>query len=206
VFENGGREQAIKQWHKARVATIREKVSAADVLTRHGVTLRKHGGQQEQISCPFHGKDNHPSARYYPDTGESPSGVYCWVCRERWDAIELWKRFNGEEKFSRTLFNIERAFGLTTPEFTFDSELEDEYDPLKEEVYRLFDTCENNLREYKRYFDMQGHLRLGSILDQIRFQVEHGALPFPQAQERLNLILAKIGQKVRATTPDATDK
>lgn len=40
-------------------------------------------GQEEQLSCPFHGKDNKPSARYYPDT----DSMYCWTCQKSWDVF-----------------------------------------------------------------------------------------------------------------------
>lgn len=205
MFETSARLEAVKQWLKLRVENIHKRVSAADVLTRNGVSLRKHGGQEEQISCPFHGTDTHPSARYYPESGESLSHVWCFACRKNWDAIGLWKQFTGEEKFSKILFQIEHAFGLTAPEFTFEGEPEDEYDPLLNEVQRLFETCENNLREYRSSFDMLGHLRLGSLLDQIRSSQERGALSLPETKIRLNQILAKIGQKVRAAKANPTN-
>ena len=205
MFEGLEREHAIKQWYSTRVNNINARVTAADVLSRHGVSLRKNGGQQEQISCPFHGTDRHPSARYYPESGDSRSGVYCYVCRKRWDAIGLWKKFTGEEKHSKVLFEIERAFGIETPEFTFESDPEDEYDPLKDEVDRLFEACENRLREYKTSFPMIAHLKLGSLLDQLKYSRDHGALSLPDTRDRLNQVLAKIGQKVRAAKTAPTD-
>lgn len=205
MFEGAERERAVKQWLTDRVNNINARVSAADVLSRHGVPLRKNGGAQEQISCPFHGTDRHPSARYYPESGESRSGVYCYVCRKRWDAVGLWKQFTGEEKFSKLLFEIEKAFGIETPEFSFDQDVEDEYDPLKDEVEHLFDACENRLREYKTSFDMAAHLKLGSLLDQLRFRLDRGAASLPDTRDRLLQILAKIGQKVRAAKTAPTD-
>lgn len=206
MFEGNEREQAIKQWLKARVTNIHERITAADVLTRHGVSLRKNGGQEEQISCPFHGTDRHPSARYFPHANDSLSHVWCFACHKRWDAIGLWKQFTGEEKFSKLLFEIERAFGIQAPEFTFEAEAEDEYDPLKDEVERLFEACENRLREYRLSFDMQAHLKLGSLLDQLRYHLDRGAIPLTEAQTRLNQVLAKIGQKVRAAKTETTDR
>lgn len=190
---------------KARIANIHKSVSAADVLSRNGVGLRKHGGQEEQLSCPFHGTDTHPSARYYPEANDNISHVWCYVCRKRWDAIGLWKQFNGEEKFSELLFHIERAFGLTSPEFHGAPEIEDEYDPVREEVERLFEACENRLRQYRRSFEMATHLKLGSLLDQTRFNLDRGALPVVEAQKRLTQILAKIGQVVRASQTEPTN-
>jgi hypothetical protein len=206
VFEGTERQQAIREWMKLRIANIHSHVSAGDVLSKNGVSLRKHGGQEEQISCPFHGTDTHPSARYFPEANENLSHVWCFVCRERWDAIGLWKKFNGEEKFSDLLFHIEKAFGLKAPEFRSDVEIEEEYDPIRDDVQRLLEACENRLHEYRQAFDMIAHLRLGSLLDQIRFSYDRGALPPAEAQKRLAQVLAKIGQNVRAEKTNTAER
>lgn len=36
-----------------------------------------------QFRCPFHGKDNKPSARLYNTT----KSCYCWVCKKSWDVV-----------------------------------------------------------------------------------------------------------------------
>lgn len=191
------RSVAIRQWMKDRVENIRNQVTAADVLSRHGFSLRKGGSQEEQISCPFHGKDQHPSARYYPKSRGGYSAVWCFVCREQWDVINLWKKFNGESKFSELLFNIERAFGLTPPESHIPSfEIED--DPIEAEVEILLEACENRLREERNSFSMETHLKLGSILDRIQSDLENETLPLETIKTHLEQVLAKIGEKIRA--------
>ena len=142
AFAEQERNLAIRQWTKDRVANIHGLVTAADVLVYHGITLHKSGLQEEQFSCPFHGEDRRPSARYYPQNKNGVSSVWCFVCREQWDVINLWKKFNGETKFSEALFHIEKAFGITPPESFIPASIEDEYDPLKEEVSGLFEACE----------------------------------------------------------------
>jgi hypothetical protein len=199
AFAEHAKRLALKQWYQARVDAIRQSVSAYDVLARNGVSLRRHGMQQEQMSCPFHGQDTHPSARYYPETPNGPSAVWCFVCREFWDAIGLWKKFTGETKFSTVLFGLEKAFGLTPPEFHHvDLDLEDTYDPDEEDVENLLDMCEHRLIQERDRFDMLSHLKLGSLLDQIRYAVDRGEISFPVAKERLNLVKEKIGEKIRA--------
>jgi hypothetical protein len=69
----------------------------------------------------------------------------------------------------------------------------------------LFEACDSRLREYKASFDMTAHLKLGSLLDQLRFSRERGALSLPDTRDRLNQVLAKIGQKVRASKTAPTD-
>lgn len=192
----------ILDWLSARAENIRDNVSAADVLSYHGVELSKyHGEREEQISCPFHGEDKNPSAKYYPDESDSPSHLWCFACHKRWDAIGLWIEFNGKEKFSRTLGEIERAFHLSPPEKRdLDVGEEPEHDPLKEEVSRLFESCENRLRKYREYFDLVTHLKLGSLLDQLHYVYAKGGIQPQDAKAKLDRVLDKIGEKIRAAT------
>jgi len=192
------RNLAIQQWMKDRVANIHANITAADVLVRNGITLHKNGHQQEQISCPFHGEDRKPSARYYPQNNNGSSSVWCFVCREQWDAIGLWKKFNGESKFSELLFNIERAFGISPPESRLPTAIvEEEYDPLQEEVKSQFEACESRLRQERDQFEMETHLKLGSIVDRLRYAHENNLLPLEEVKLRLDQVLDKIGEKVR---------
>lgn len=66
-------------------------------------------GQEEQLSCPFHGKDNKPSARYYPDTDT----MYCWTCQESWDVFS----YLGQKKdydFGSSINFLIQKFGIDT--------------------------------------------------------------------------------------------
>ena len=38
-----------------------------------------------QYRCPFHGKDNKPSARLYKQT----KSCFCWYCAKKWDVISF---------------------------------------------------------------------------------------------------------------------
>lgn len=52
-----------------------------------GESLVSFKGAEEQISCPFHGPDNKPSARYYFESDT----VYCFTCRKSWDILRYVK-------------------------------------------------------------------------------------------------------------------
>jgi DNA primase len=197
------RSQAFRQWLNARREHIHAHVTAADILSLNGVILRRSGAQEEQISCPFHGADNKPSARYHPESSRGPSGVWCFVCHERWDCIKLLQKFSGC-RYMEALFQIEKNFSLTPPEPGDIGGIEDPYDPLQEEVDQLFEVCETRLRENREKFDLTAHLKLGSMLDHTRYRLDHGAVPLVEAQKRLTQILGKIGEKIRAKTPTAT--
>lgn len=192
------RDEASKRWVQARIDAIRKNVTAHDVLRRFGAKLRQSGSdREEQISCPFHGTDRHPSCRIYPETVRGPSHAWCFVCQERWDAIGLWRKFaTHETKFTRILGEMERAFGIIPPEAP-PIEIEDEEDPELLEMDQLFDVCEKRLRGARESFDMKGFLTLGAVLDRLYYQVEEGRMKPAQAKPVLQKVLDKIGEKVR---------
>lgn len=191
------------RWIQARVETIHKTVTAHNVLRRNGIQLRYSEDREEQFSCPFHGIDTHPSARVYPASVNGPSHVWCFVCHQNWDAIALWKKFSGTEKFTRVLSEIERAYGIIPPERppTVD-ELLNEADPEELECLQLFETCEFRLTHAKKYFDRQAHLTVGSVLDLVRYQFEQRRLSSPKTKAILRQILTKIGEKIRACPAD----
>jgi hypothetical protein len=188
---------SFRRWVAQRIAAIHDRVSAGDVLARNGVHLKYGGHRPEQLSCPFHGTDNRPSARYFPD-GESPAHIWCYVCKERWDSITLWRKFNQfEGPFTRLLFDIERAFGIDTPEApTQDEGFED--DGPDAEVLQLMEICERRLRGARASFDLRAFLTVGSILDRLSYRLETQKITVKAAMLTLHRVLDKIGEKERA--------
>lgn len=203
-FESG---PLMRAWLAARKENIHQRVRAADVLSRHGVSLKYHGDREEQFSCPFHGADNKPSVKYFIEENGEPSHVWCFVCQERWDCIALWKRFTGTSKYSTVLAEIERAFALTVPESglprggghrAVDPELEQANDYLEQ--------CERLLRLERERIEMPVHLKLGSILDQLRFAIERKHISGSVGKERALLLLRRIGEKSRGKKTAPADK
>lgn len=193
------RNDAMRRWVTARIDQIHAQVTAHDVLRRNGVNLKQGGSQrEEQFSCPFHGKDNKPSARVYPSSARGPSHVWCYVCQEKgWDCITLWKKFSGfEGRFTALLAQIERDFGLAIPEAPPAGYEEPDDEP--DELPGLFEICERRLRGAKAAFDMKGYLTVGSVLDKLYTALESGQMPREQAKAQLQKVLDKIGEKERA--------
>lgn len=199
------RRTAIHEWNKRRLANLHAHVSAADVLIRHGVSLQRNGEQPEQISCPFHGNDKKPSAKYFPADGNKHSSVWCFVCHEQWDALTLWKKFNGTERFTEILWQLERAFGVTPPEANGIPEAEEPYDPMVDEVRQLFEVAERRLREYRDLFALEAHLKLGQILDHTQFYLDSRQITLETAKQRLTALHIKIKSKVKERAAAATD-
>lgn len=191
--------EAYRQWVRLRVAALRSKVGIGDVLARYGYPLKYGGHKPEQLSCPFHGKDNKPSTRFYPSEGDKPAGVWCFVCQEKWDSITLFKKFEQlEESFTRTLTQMERTFGLETPDIPREAVFVAAESPLVREVEQLFGVCERRLQGAKSRFTMSGYLQVGSVLDRLKYQSTHGKRPPEDVLKVLQQVLSKIGEKERA--------
>lgn len=184
-----------------RKRAINDRVSAHDILRMKGVPLLHVGEREEQFSCPFHGKDAKPSARVFPSTPQSPSHAWCYVCRERWDVIALWQKYNGTEGFHRTLSDIEKAFNITTPPVPQGAIVVDYGDSQKQRFEEIYAACESRLVGERYTFDMQGYLLFGSILDKCLYQVNQGDLSYAEGIDVVNKVMVRIGQKVRGAPP-----
>jgi hypothetical protein len=198
----------LREWIQQRIGKIHERVTLHDVLRRNGVEL-EYEDRPTQFACPFHGKDNRPSARAYPESGTGPSHAWCFVCQERWDAISVWKKFNGgtDKKFTRILTEIEQAFGLDQPAFpdglqsvsqeAVDAQAaEDDLEPFN----KLASICERRLLEAKPVYatDMRGYLMAASLLERVTTRVLDRRMGQPEGEQRLRALLDSIGKRVRS--------
>lgn len=199
-------DDAVKAWYGMRVKTLHDRVTAHDILRKNGVSFRHTGDREEQFSCPFHGKDESPSARVYPTTPRSPSHVWCFVCRERWDVIGLWKKYSGGEtkSFHRLLSELEKLYNITVPPVpagAFDKGAVPVSEVEKQEFERYYLLCEQRLKgsrdDYVRLQDMSGFLVAGSILDKVYYQVGEGTLPYKDGLDVLKRLIVKIGDRIR---------
>ena len=192
------RSNSFHLWVTQRKDAILSSVSAHDVLKHFGVDLKFSGAREEQICCPFHG-DSSPSARVYASSGESGSGLYCWVCRKRWDVFNLWREFHGDSKmkFTTVLLGLERAFGIATPEAPDMGRASRPRGPTEEEqaLYEKLEVCERRLRQAKPHFQMRGFLTLGKLVDILHFQVQRKLIDTEVALAKVQAILDKIAEK-----------
>lgn len=192
-------QESFRRWMAERILAIHANVSAADVLSRHGIKLRYGGQRPEQLYCPFHGNTKSMAARFHPSDARRSDHIWCFVCAEQWDAITLTKKFEGYEgRFSGLLRIIERDYGLTTPEApaVIPGDAQDDRGVL--EVQELLDVCEKRLRLARRVFEMRGHLLLGSVLDRVTHGIQEGSVTTVSANDTLRRVLDKIGEKERA--------
>lgn len=192
----------LRAWYKQRVAKIHDQVSVHSVLRQHGIKLSSHD-KEEQISCPFHGKDEKPSARVYLTSSGGPSGAWCFVCRERWDVIALWRKFNdSEQPFGKTLSEIERAYQIPTPPVPEGVDAVKEVSDRRHESWSEFQMqVETRLcstrDDFLRTDNFKSYAAAGIVLDRIDYAVRHGTLSYEEAKKSLNALLHKIGERVR---------
>jgi len=86
---------------------IKERVSLGDILKRKNVI--SYTVSEEQIPCPFHGVDNHKSARYYKETDT----IYCWTCKKKWDLFSYFME-KEQAEFSLIINKLVRTFQVPT--------------------------------------------------------------------------------------------
>jgi len=197
---------ARQKWVRQRIDVIHGVLTAYDVLRGHGISLQQGGDDlEEQIQCPFHGADNKPSARIYPASTERHSHVWCYVCQKQWDGIGLWRMFNGEGEttFTKALSEIERAYGLSTPEMPQGGSFEQaRADAAMEAFQSRHEVCERRLsiarEDYRRLDDLDGYLMAGSVLDRVAYRVRARKLSPQKAHGILKDLQDKIGDRVRS--------
>lgn len=204
ALRSAERNETYREWVRQRTETLKQAVSAKDVLRYFGIQLKFSGeDHEEQISCPFHGQDKDPSARVFPASARSSSRVYCFVCQERWDIFALWKKFQGQDdlKFTAILLGLEKAFGIPTPEApAMDWKSERNQGPTEEEheMLDLLAVCERRLRQSKPNFEMRGFFTVCKLLDALHFGVVNRKIDLDVARTRLQAVLDKIGEKIRS--------
>lgn len=102
-------------------ALVLDRINLAEVMLEYGVRFLydPRNAPEAQYHCPFHGKDNKPSARYYRDT----KSCWCWVCHKRWDVVDF-IRDKEELSYTSALLHIVRRYGLDISVIPDDPELD----------------------------------------------------------------------------------
>jgi len=200
--QESANQKILREWISQRIAAIHKKVTVHDVLRKNGIAL-DHEDRAVQFSCPFHGRDEKPSARAYPESGNGPSHAWCFVCQERWDAISIYKKFSGaEKKFTRILSEIEQSFGLEPVPFPDGLTVLTQDDQVPEEdlttFHKLTDACERRLLEAKPVYELHSYLSAASLLERVSARVVDRRMPLSEGERLLRALLGKIGLKMRS--------
>lgn len=82
---------------------ILQAVRMPEVLSRYGLKVNRTG----MISCPFHGRDRHPSMKIYKD------GFKCFTCGEYGNVIDFVMRYEGCD-FKTAFISLGGSYATTT--------------------------------------------------------------------------------------------
>lgn len=189
----------ILQWIQRRVAAIREVYSAYQCLTERGVELPDES-TPFQVSCPFHGADARPSARYYPREGGKHDYLRCFKCRENWDCINLIAKFNGI-RFMDALSDLERRFHIKTPkrpeapEIVEPADRDSKYvsDQWKD-VPRMLGLLENKLARVRSKSSLSDYIKFCRVLDAVQWDFDKLNKSTPAMAEVLQKLMSRMDE------------
>lgn len=123
-----------------RIRRIRDKVTLFSLYPKlTGKTIITSFDVPQQVRCPFHGKDNKPSARLYPDTDR----FYCFVCKESMDAFSFFQAYVGMS-FKEDRDAAEKLLSEIEEEYNLEQYSLDDYKKDDDQVVEL---DENDFRD-----------------------------------------------------------
>jgi len=152
---------------EARIANIKESVSMRNLVDHYNVPCQSMG-EITQVHCPFHGNDQHASARIY-----ETNTMYCWVCAQMWDVISFVKDLNGVD-FRQACGVLEDIYGIAKPDKEIAYREESFKDFLKNSVIikdkdfdKDFDKIANHLIANKAFYSLNEYVRFFYFLDNL---------------------------------------
>lgn len=155
----------MKNLVKLRELVLKE-VDFAKVLLMYDVDFMYNPElvEEVQLRCPFHGKDNKPSARYYRET----QSMFCWVCHKRWDIISF---IMDMEHFSYkgSLLYIINKFQLDVSQIPDEPEFKEEKVSVSKELIETF-TVKRKIREFRGKISFERYRALCSAYYMVMFK------------------------------------
>ena len=169
-----------QDWIRRRADAVRQVYSAYDALIEFG---QGEGLVDQdtaiQVSCPFHGPDNRPSARYYPSTGSRSDYLRCYYCKENWDSINLVMKFRGLA-FMDAIKELERRYRLKVPMRPDGTPVAEPVDRSSSQysseawgdVPRVLDILEKKLGRVRDRASMHDYVKFCRVLDRVRWDLD----------------------------------
>ena len=169
-----------QEWIRRRADAVRQVYSAYDALVEFG-----QGGSlvdqdtPVQISCPFHGVDARPSARYYPSSGTRSDYLRCYYCKENWDSLNLLMKFRGLE-FMGALKELERRYRISVPRRPDGPPMEEPKDKSSSQyvseawsdVPRVLELLERKLARVRDRASLTDYVKFCRVLDRVRWDLD----------------------------------
>lgn len=175
--------------------------------------LKEHGFGEEipddstptQVSCPIHGADTRPSARYYPSDGQQASYLHCYACKLHVDSIGLYSRFKSI-KWYEALKELEKRFGIKVTKASNGQPIEEPVDKtsskyeseLWSNVPEMLLLLNNKLLRIRDKVMMQDYIKFCRLLDNIQWDLDHNqqtattdmVIVLKKAHDKLNQLIS----------------
>ena len=168
-------------WIRGRVNNVLSRYSVYDCLHENG-----HGEMlvdeetSVQIRCPDpnHGVDNRPSSRYYPRSGGRPAYVRCFKCKESWNGLNLFAKFQNL-RFMDALSALEKRYHIRVerkPDAPAFKELLDKDSNYQSEKWAdvpyVLNLLEVKLSRVKSKCSMLDYIKFCRVLDNVLYDYD----------------------------------
>ena len=180
-----------QKWIHRRIDAVRKVYSTFQCLTEKGIELPDEYTAY-QISCPFHGADARPSARYYPPADGRPGHFYCYKCKDNLDSITLTSRFKGL-RFMDALADLERRFRIKIPrrpegpEIVEPTDRNSKYVSDKwQDVTRVLTLLESKLLRIRDKCEMADFTKFCRVMDAISYDYDKTQKSTPEMTSTLS--------------------
>lgn len=179
---NTAESTAIQEWIRRRADAVRKSYSAFDCMVEHGqAEMLVDPTTPVQVFCPFHGNVNTPAARYYPSLGGRSDYVRCYRCKESWDCLNLYMKFQGLD-FMESLKRLERRYGIRIPQKPEVADFAEPIDksssnyvsPAWRDVPRVMTILEKKMLRLREAIPLPEYVKFCRVLDSVQWDLDHG--------------------------------
>ena len=169
-----------QKWIQRRVDAVKTAYTAYDSMVENGYGDNLIGKDTAiQVSCPFHGTDSRPSARYYPISGHKSDYVRCYFCKENWDSLNLYMKFKNMN-FMNVLHVLERRFNIKIPLRPEDTTIKEPEDRSSSnfvseawsDVPRVLELLEKKLMRLRNSAPLIDFIKFCRVLDRVSWDYD----------------------------------
>lgn len=192
-----------QEWVDGRASILRSQYSTYDCLKENGFgEAIPDNSTPTQISCPVHGADTRPSARYYPSDGRRGDYVHCFACKLHADSIGLYSKFKGIKWFD-ALKELERRFGIKVSRAPNGAEIQEPVDKtsskyesdLWSDVPQMLVMLEKKLKRIRDRVTMDDYIKFCRVIDNVQWDLDHTE---QMVTPDMVIVLKKVYDKMNA--------
>ena len=170
---------------------IIEKVDLSEVMQDYNVDFVYNPSRihEVQFRCPFHGKDNKPSARLYKET----KSIFCWVCHKTWDVITF-IRDKENISYKAAMGFIIRKYKVDTSSIPDGPSIDlTKHHSSISEIDKLMPAIADRINELKFKTPLDKYKILWSVYDKILYRSSKGEDMLSNANKLKNKVHTLMG-------------